>query len=104
METQFFFFKNAYLSVFAVMFCKQFLAYAVHIDCCCHGVHKHSSRFQHIYVNYIYIYASTSLHHWTFIFNTTSGMHRCPFDGQHLVNNFIQKNISLYYILISNLM
>ena len=27
-----FFFLNAYLSVSAVMFCKQFLAYAVHID------------------------------------------------------------------------
>ena len=24
--------KNAYLSVFAIMFCKQVLAYAVHID------------------------------------------------------------------------
>ena len=30
------------LTVFAVMFCKQFLAYAVHIDWCYHSFHKHS--------------------------------------------------------------
>ena len=28
--------------VSAVMFCKQFLAYAVHIDWCYHSIHKHS--------------------------------------------------------------
>ena len=39
--------KNAKLSVSAVMFCKQFLAYAVHIDWCYHAIHKHSSRSQH---------------------------------------------------------
>ena len=39
--------KNALLSVSAVMFCKQFLAYAVHIDWCYHSIHKHSSRSQH---------------------------------------------------------
>ena len=33
--------------VSAVMFCKQFLAYAVHIDWCYHSIHKHSSRSQH---------------------------------------------------------
>ena len=32
--------------VSAVMFCKQFLAYAVHIDWCYHSIHKHSSRSQ----------------------------------------------------------
>ena len=29
------------------MFCKQFLAYAVHIDWCYHSIHKHSSGSQH---------------------------------------------------------
>ena len=59
--------KNAQLSVSAVMFCKQFLAYAVHIDWCYHSIHKHSSRFQHIiYVNFMHLYddigdASSSL-------------------------------------------
>ena len=55
--------------VSAVMFCKQFLAYAVHIDWCYHSIHKHSSRSHMM----------------------TSGMHRCPFEGQHLVyySNFL---------------
>ena len=30
------------------MFCKQFLAYAVHIDWCYHSIHKHSRRSQHV--------------------------------------------------------
>ena len=33
--------------VSAVMFCKQFLAYAVHIDWCYHSIHKHTSGSQH---------------------------------------------------------
>ena len=34
----------------AVMFCKQFLAYTVHIDWCYHFIHKHSSRsHMHLY-------------------------------------------------------
>ena len=33
--------------VSAVMFCKQFLAYTVHIDWCYHFIYKHSSRSQH---------------------------------------------------------
>ena len=33
--------------VSAVMFWKQFLAYAVHIDWCYHSIHKHSRRSQH---------------------------------------------------------
>ena len=45
------------LSVSAVMFSKQFLAYTVHIDWCYYTIHKHSSRSQHISVaNYIYLY------------------------------------------------
>ena len=56
--------KHAYLSVSAVMFCKQCLAYIVHIDWCYHAIYKHASRFQHnISVNYMHIYVSTSLYH-----------------------------------------
>ena len=51
------FFLNDYLSVSAVMFCKQRLAYTVHIDWCYHAIHKHSCRFQHIsYLNYMHLY------------------------------------------------
>ena len=50
------------------MFCKQFLAYALHIDWCYHSIHKHSSRSQH---------ARTSM--------MASGMHHSPFEGRHLV-------------------
>ena len=39
--------KHAYLSVSAVMFCKFFLAYTLHIDWCYHSIHKHSCRSQH---------------------------------------------------------
>ena len=53
--------------VSAVMFCKQFLAYAVHMDWHYHSIHKHSSRSQHAPSYMI------------------SGMHRRPFDGRHLV-------------------
>ena len=38
---------KARINVSAVMFCKQCLAYAVHIDWCYHSIHKHSSRSQH---------------------------------------------------------
>ena len=50
------------------MVCKQFLAYAVQIDWCYHSIHKHSSRSQHAP-----------------IYMMTSGMHRRPFEGRHLV-------------------
>ena len=53
METQKFELKKIltlFLSVPAVMFCKQFLSYAVHIDWCNHGMRKHSCRSQHISV------------------------------------------------------
>ena len=65
--------KHAQLTVSAVMFCKQFLAYIVQIDWCNHAIHKHSSRFQHISV------LSTCT------FMTTSGMHRRLFEGRYLV-------------------
>ena len=32
------------------MFCKQFLAYSVHIDWCYHSIHKHSSKSQHAHI------------------------------------------------------
>ena len=47
--------KNSYLSVFAVMFSKQFLAYTVHIDRCYHSIHKHSSLSQIIPFIHIYV-------------------------------------------------
>ena len=48
METQkFIYLKKMLTLVSDVMFCKQFLAYAVHIDWCYHSIHKHSSRSQH---------------------------------------------------------
>ena len=50
------------------MFCKQFLAYTVHIDRCNNAIHKHSCRSQHNYIcnNYMHLYddigdASSSL-------------------------------------------
>ena len=62
--------KKKRMSVSAVMFCKQFLAYAVHIDWCYHSIHKHTSRSQH-----------TSIwRHW--------GMDRRLFAGRHLVYDF----------------
>ena len=52
-------FINTYLNV-SVMFCKQFLAYTVHIDWCYHSINKHLCRFQHIYiyicVNFMHLY------------------------------------------------
>ena len=53
--------KQAYLNVSAVMFCKQCLAYTVHIDYYYHAIYKHSNRFQCLYisVNYMHIYFST---------------------------------------------
>ena len=38
---------KARIKVSAVMFCKRFLAYAVHIDWCYHSIHKHTSKSQH---------------------------------------------------------
>ena len=55
------------------MFCNKFLAYTVHIDWCYHSIHKHSSRSQHLSVL------------TTCTYMTTSGMHRRPFEGRHLV-------------------
>ena len=54
--------------VSAVMLCKQFLAYALHIDWCYHCIHKHSIFNKHSMM--------------------TSGMHRRPFQGRHLVYFF----------------
>ena len=80
--------KMSYLSVSAVMFCKEFLDYIVHIDRCYHAINKHSSSSQHyICVNYMHIYVSTSLHHWFWSISyleTISGMHRRPFKGRYL--------------------
>ena len=63
-----------YVSVSAAMFCKQILAYTVHIDWCNHAIHKHTSRSLHISVL------------TTCSYMTTSGMHRRLFEGRHLVD------------------
>ena len=85
-----FFKKNAYLSVSAVMFCKQFLAYTVRIDWCYHAIYKHSSNFQHISVltTYTFMFLQVCIIEHLFL-NTTSGMHRRPFKGRHLVFIYI---------------
>ena len=81
------FFKiNAYPSVFPFKFCQQFLAYTVHIDWCYHAIHKHSSGSQHISVltTCTLMFRQVCTIEPSF-FNTTSGMHRRPFEGRHLV-------------------
>ena len=72
------------------MFSKQFLTHAVYTDWCYHAIHKHSSRSLHISV----LIACTFMFRQfctieSSFFNKTSGMHRRPFEGRHLV--------SLYY-------
>ena len=44
-------FINTYLSVSAVMFCKQYLTYTVLIDRCYHAIHKHSCRTFNIIIS-----------------------------------------------------
>ena len=78
-QQSFFFIKNAYPSLSAVMFCKQFLAYTVHIERCYHSIHKHSCGSQHISV----------LTRCTFVFRQVctikpSFFNRRPFEGRHL--------------------
>ena len=75
------------LTIYTVMFCKQFLSYTVHIDRCYHSVHEHSSRFQHISVltTCTFMFRRVCIIEPSF-FNTTSGMHRRPFEGRHLVS------------------
>ena len=58
--------KNMFNWVFLLScFCKQFLAYTVHIDWCCHSIDKHLCRSQHISV--------------------LTTMYRFSFEGRHLV-------------------
>ena len=64
------------------MFCKQFLSSTVPIDWCYHSIHKHSSGSQHISV------------FTTRTYMMTSGMHRRPFEGQHLFISVISIAIS----------
>ena len=70
-----FYFKNSSFCIWvsAVMLCKQCLVFTVHIDYCNNSIHKHSCRAQHISV----LTTCTCM--------TTSGMHRRPFQGRHLV-------------------
>ena len=72
-----------------VMFCKQFLAYTVHIDRpVSYAIHKHSCCFQHIYVltTCTFIFRQVCTIELSF-FKTTSGMHRRHIEGRHLVHH-----------------
>ena len=65
---------------------QQFLAYAVHIDWCYHSIHKHSSGSQHVSLlttcTFVFRQVCTIE---PSLFDATSGMHRRPFEGRHLV-------------------
>ena len=76
--------KHVYLSVSAVIFHKQFLAYTVHIDWCYHAIHKHSCRSVHIFVLTTCTFMLVCTIEPSFL-RTTSGMHRRLFEGRHLV-------------------
>ena len=80
--------NHAYPIVSAVMFCKQFLAYAVHIDRCYHAIHKHSWRSTHISVltTSTFMLGQVCTIEPSF-FKTTSGMLLRPFEGRYLVFN-----------------
>ena len=70
------------------MFWMKFLAYTVHIDgsafsCYAWTFMKISA---YICVNYMHIYVSTVCAIEPSFFKTTLGMHRCPFEGRHLVS------------------
>ena len=81
-------FSNAYLSVSAVMLCKQFLAYTAYIDGSAYAIHKHSSRSQHISVltTCTFLFRQVCTIEPSF-FKAASGMHPRPFEGRHLVWN-----------------
>ena len=86
------------------MFCKQFLANAMHIDWCYHSIHKHSSRSQHIIsvlANYMHIYVSTSLPIEPSFFKTISGMHRRPFEGRTLFLSYFFPHLGILFSLVS---
>ena len=74
----------------SVMFCKQFLAYFVHIDWCYHSIHKHSCRSQHTSVLTTCTYITTSL------------IHRRPFEGQHLVLTIIYVNNTEHLVAVAH--
>ena len=57
--------KSSYFNVSAIMFCKQFLAYTVHVDgpAFSYTIHKHLCISQHtICVNYMHIYKRKNIH------------------------------------------
>ena len=78
---------NTYLSVSAVVFCKQFLAY---IDSAhwlvLHAFYKHSNKSQHISVltTCTFMFRQVCIIEPSY-FMTTSGMHSRPFEGRHLI-------------------
>ena len=87
------------------MFCKQFLAYTVHIDWYYNVIHKHSCRSQHIsgLTTCTYMFRQVCTMGPSF-FNTKSGMHRRLFEGRHLVFFIVQPHLkSLFEINSQNL-
>ena len=77
------------------MFCKQFIAYAVHINWCYHAISKHSSESQHLSVlttcTFMFLQVCTIEPSF---FNTTSGMHRRPFECRHQTSSYLIKDLS----------
>ena len=98
-------FKNAYLSVSAVILFNLLLTYAVHIDWCYYVIHKHSCRSQHISVltTCTFTFRRVCTIEPSFL-KTTSAMHRRLFKGRHLVTThciyFIYIYINICFIHI----
>ena len=87
MKNQKFDFLNAYLNITAVIFCKQFLVYTVHmIGLLSYAFYKHSYRSQHISVltTCTFTFRQVCTIEPSFL-NTTTEMHRLLFEGRHLV-------------------
>ena len=119
------FIKKKCSTVSAVMFYKQFLAYTLHIDCCYHSIHKHSSRSQHApiwYRGYIVVPSRADIYFcclWADLqgwpeADTTGhreGAHHLPggqvCDGTHRWDTdpllLPQVNLRCFYLLVSAL-
>ena len=79
--------KYGYLSVSAVMFCNNLqLILCTLIGLLSHAIHQHYRRSQHISVltACTFVFGQVCTIEPSF-FKTTSGMHRLPFEGRHLV-------------------
>ena len=80
--------KNAYLSVSAVMFCKQFLLMLwTSIGLLSYAIHRQSCRSEHIIsvlTTCTFMFPQVCIIEHSF-FIATSGMYRRPIEGRHLV-------------------